>query len=57
MCRDAPEKETEQEDWNESHPGPPVDCRYFVAGGSQRRQQDARPDFVSPYDHFIVCSN
>ena len=42
---------------DESHPGPPVDCRYFVAGGSQRQQQDARPDFVSPYDHFLVCSN
>jgi hypothetical protein len=28
-----PKRETEQEDWNESHPGLPVDCRYFVAGG------------------------
>jgi hypothetical protein len=23
-------------------------CRYFVTGGSQRRKQDARPDFVLP---------
>jgi hypothetical protein len=56
MCRDAFPRETEQDDWNESHPRSPSRLSLF----RHRWVTDSKTHgsiLRFRYDHVLVCSN